>query len=533
MERRACVADALGGGKAEALERARRFHDAAARGAAGDDLGEALWRTTLGEMLIHNLRYEEAERELRASVATLGRIGPEERPELLDARVLLGRVLRREGHVEDAEAELQRLQADCERLLGAEHFTTLLVLNELCEVRVVQRRWEEARALYERLIASFERRFGPDSESALGMVSGLADVVGALGDPERAEELARRAAEGTRRLHGAQHPLSETRWGRWGLALIALKRTDEGLARLEEALQARSARLGPEDPDTLEVQVSLGNSLYRAKRFERCHAVLQAAYDAYLRRLGPDHPATLSCQNSLAGSLFGLGRFEEAAAVFRGIFDVRSQRLGRLDPDLLVSLTNLAAATSRARRTEEACCLFGDLLARSLAVHGPDRPQAWAMAEMHAGTLLEAQRGAEALDVTTGALAALRAAPKTPPERLCTLLILRGRAAQAAGAPEVARAAYEDAFELATRRMPEASGDRADAERAYGGFLVASGDAAGGAALLETALARLGGESAAPRALVAELCAACERAGLAARAAELRAGAPHGAQTAR
>ncbi|MBL8861701.1 MAG: protein kinase [Planctomycetes bacterium] len=522
LERRACVATALGGGKAGALERARRLHEESAQRAGSDELDATLWRVTLGEMLIHNLLYAEAEGELRAAVASLLRIGPEQRPELLDARMLLVRALRRQGRVAQAESEVVGLVADCERLLGAEHFTTMLALGEQAGVLLLQGRFEDALAVQERRLASFERRFGAGSEATLGVVSDMAGIVRELGDPRRAEQLARRAAEETRRLRGLEHPLAEARWGRWGNALIAVGRVDEGLAKLAEALAARSARLGPDDPDTLEVQLALGNALYRAERFERSHEVLRVAYPAHVRRLGPEHRATLSCQNSLGMALLGLGREAEAVEMLRGIHDLRAAQLDRLDPDLLASLANLATATAQAGQAEESGRLFDELLERNLARHGPDRPQTWTLAEPHIATLIAAGRAQDAGALTERTLAFAREHSRTPPERVCGLLTLRARAALAAGAPELARASNLEALAFAAEHLPESSKTRADVERSCARFFAEQGDPARGVALFESALARLGGAAAAPTALLVELAAACEAAGLEQRAAELR-----------
>ncbi len=487
VERMACVAEALGGQKADALDRAQRFLQQAVDRGASAEVGAALWRITLGEMLLHHLRYDEAERELRAGIAVLAAAGPADRPELLDARVLLARALRKQRRVADAEGEIEVLLADCERLLGGEHFTTTLVKKELCELRIVQRRFEEARAIYEDLIGSYERRFGPDSEAALGMVSGLAGVVRELRDLRGSEDLARRAAEGTRRLLGMSHPLTEVRWGRWGNALIAIGNADEGLERLQESLRSRADRLGADHPDTLEVQASLGMALLRLKRNERALAVLQECRQSYLRSLGPAHPATLSCMNSLASAHFGLGRYDLAAELFGDILCTQSAHLDRHAPDVLLTLGNLAAATADA---QESACLHGDLHDRLRAVYGDASPNAWTYAE---GLLLSLGRigaHAQASALAASAIAALRDSPRTSPERLCKLMLLRARAAEHAGLGAYARACWEEVGRFAFEALGEDSDLRSSVEEEFGSALIEAGEAAPGLGMLECALER-------------------------------------------
>ncbi len=522
MERMSCVADALRGRPDEAFARAQRFHATAALSDRDLASSEPAWRMTLGEMLLHQLRYEEAARELAQSVDTLQRIAAADNRDLLEARMLLCRALRKQGKVEEAGRAVQDLLSDCERLLGPEHYTTSLARTELCEVRVAQRRFDEARQIYESLLASYERRFGPDSESALGIVSSLAWVLREQKDPQRSEELARRAAEGTRRLHGPNHAQSEARWARWGQALIALNRVDEGLAKLEEVLQSRVDRLGPLAIGTLEARSALGMNLYRANRFERANEVLRAAYAGYLSSLGPEHPSTLNCANSLAVSCSGLKEFGAAADILEGVLAVQSRKLDPLDPDVLLTLANLAAVTRLDGDFDEACCFYGDLFARRVRANGANGPTTWNLVEDYASCLMQLGQPARAFDVTTAALDGLRAQPKTSPERLCVLLNLRARAALAAHLPSVARSGFEEALELAGRRLSENSRVRADTEDAYGTFLAKEGAVAEGIGFLDAALSRFQGSDPERGELVGRLAEACERAGLAERAAELR-----------
>ena len=168
-----------------------------------------------------------------------------------------------------------------------------------------------------------------------------------------AEDLARRAVEMHRRLHGNEN--LETAWGltSLGSALAANAKYSEAEAAYREALAIfrryyvgnhRSVVIASNGlTSALKGQAGLD----ALKRYEETLALRKA-------KLGPDHPDTLMSMNDLASSYSALGRHAEALKLYEETLALRKAKLGPDHPDTLVTMNMLADAYRRAGRYAEA-----------------------------------------------------------------------------------------------------------------------------------------------------------------------------------
>ena len=164
----------------------------------------------------------------------------------------------------------ERLVADQERLLGADHPDTLMSRNNLALAYSAAGRTGEATALHEQVLAARERVLGPEHPDTLGSRDNLA------------------------------------------LAYRAAGRTSEAIALNERALAARERVLGPEHPDTLGSRDNLALAYRAAGRTDEAIALHEQALAAYERVLGPEHPDTLMARGNLAIAYRAAGRADDA-----------------------------------------------------------------------------------------------------------------------------------------------------------------------------------------------------------------------------
>ena len=107
----------------------------------------------------------------------------------------------------------------------------------------------------------------------------------------------------------------------------------------------------------------LGEPALAARQRER-------ALELHTAELGPDHPDTLNLQNSLALAFWAAGEHGQAIPLLERAVAVRSARLGADHPDTLASQNNLALAYQAAGLVDQAI----PLLERTVAVRlGPAR----------------------------------------------------------------------------------------------------------------------------------------------------------------
>jgi tetratricopeptide (TPR) repeat protein len=117
----------------------------------------------------------------------------------------LGDLYRNQGRFAEAEAISERALAGKERVLGAEHTSTLQTVNNLGNLYRHQGRLAEAEAMYERALAGYERALGAEHTSTLDTVNNLGVLYRDQGRLAEAEAMSERALAGYERVLGAEH----------------------------------------------------------------------------------------------------------------------------------------------------------------------------------------------------------------------------------------------------------------------------------------------------------------------------------------
>src|SRR5262245_39725573 len=207
-----------------------------------------------------------------------------------------------------------------------------------------------------------------------------------------------------------------------------LGRNDEALRLHEETLALRTARLGPDHPDTLRSAHDLAviyQALGRNDEALRLHEETLALQKA---KLSPDHPDTLGSMNDLATAYRALGRNDEALRLHEETLALRTARLGPDHAATLRTMLNLALTYQALGRWDEALATCG----RALAL-GADDIDTWNQAAIlwarngdRAGYRAHCGRMLDRFGRTTDPIIAERTA------KACLLLPLGGTEQEAA-----------------------------------------------------------------------------------------------------
>jgi serine/threonine protein kinase len=142
----------------------------------------------------------------------------------------------------------------------------------------------------------------------------------------------------------------------------------------ERALELRTAELGPDHPDTLNLQNSLALAYWAAGQHGRAIPLLERAAEVRSARLGAEHPDTLATQNNLAIAYQAAGVVDRAIPLLERTAAACSSRLGAGHPDTLAAQNNLANAYRVAGRLEQALPLSERTVAAQAARLGADHP---------------------------------------------------------------------------------------------------------------------------------------------------------------
>jgi serine/threonine protein kinase/lipopolysaccharide biosynthesis regulator YciM len=227
-----------------------------------------------------------------------------------------------------------------------------------------------------------------------------------LGEPSRAiRQLEAALALRTAKL-GPDHPDTLAAQNDLALAHRDDGRLDLAIPMLERTLEARAARLGPDHPSTLATRNNLALAYQDNGRLDRAIPLLEQTVAARTTRLGADHPDTLATQNGLAVAYQDNGRLDRAIPLFERTRAAQVARLGADHPSTLSTQKNLANAYKAAGRWDFAIPLLEETLAVETTKLGPDHPSTLATQNNLALAFRDAGRWDRAIPLLERTLAA-------------------------------------------------------------------------------------------------------------------------------
>lgn len=151
-------------------------------------------------------------------------------------------------------------------------------------------------------------------------------------------------------------------------------RFEEAREELGLVMQARQARLGPDDPQTLRVMFDLGAIDRLAGNYEKARDRFETVLAARTRVLGEYHQDTMSTMNSLATVLDDLGEHERSVELLETVITFQLEELGKDHPHTLATRNNLADSLGKLGRHDESLSILEDVLAIKRRVLGEDHP---------------------------------------------------------------------------------------------------------------------------------------------------------------
>ncbi len=112
----------------------------------------------------------------------------------------------------------------------------------------------------------------------------------------------------------------------------------------EETLRLKTARLGPDHPDTLTTRNNLAQAYFAGGRTAEAIVMHKETLKQRISKLGPDHPRTLVTRHSLAVAYRAADRPHEANAIWERLLPVAIKALGPGHPNTLTFTKSLAVA---------------------------------------------------------------------------------------------------------------------------------------------------------------------------------------------
>ncbi|MGH3779937.1 MAG: tetratricopeptide repeat protein [Pseudonocardiaceae bacterium] len=241
-----------------------------------------------------------------------------------------------------------QMLADCERVLGVAHPSTLTSRNNLAAAYASAGKLAEAIPLYQQTLEGRAQKLGAEHPDTLSTRHYLACGRGEAGDPVGAVTALEQLLPDRRRVLGPDHP--DTLTTRHNLARWRGEAGDPAgaVTALEQLLPDRLRVLGPDHPDTLTTRHNLARWRGQAGDPGAAVTALEQLLTDDLRVLGADHPHTLTTRSHLARWQGEAGNPTAAVTAFEQLLTDRLRVLGPNHPNTLKTSAALAFWRSKA-----------------------------------------------------------------------------------------------------------------------------------------------------------------------------------------
>ncbi len=193
-----------------------------------------------------------------------------------------------------------------------------------------------------------------------------------------------------------------------GRSLVGLGDYEQAIIVFEKSRQTRTAKLGPDHPDTLTSMNNLALGYRAAGNLDLALPLYEETLKLRKAKLGPDHPDTLTSMNNLALGYHAAGKLDRALPLQEETLKLQKAKLGPDHPDTLTSMNNLASGYQNAGKLDKALPLLEETLKLFKAKLGPDHPNTLTSMANLGKAYCDAKQGAKAAPLLTEFVAGQR-----------------------------------------------------------------------------------------------------------------------------
>ncbi len=296
-------------------------------------------------------------------------------PDTLSSLRIMGKSLRMQGKLTEAEPLLRMALEGSRGVLGNDHSQTMDAILELAVCLGSAGKFAEAERLYREGLERRRKLFGNDDPYTANLIGSLAYVLEDQGKDADAEPLYRESLEGLRRTWGPDHPRTLSTTSNLGVLLARRGKFDEAETLQKQALGGRQRVLGPDHPESIQSLNNISFLLMMQGRFAEAEPVQRDVLERFRRVMGDDYPDTLIAISNMGALLRELGKLAEAEVYARDAVERSRRLMGADHPSTISALDNLSSLLRREGKLEEAEPVAREALERARRVLGDEHPQ--------------------------------------------------------------------------------------------------------------------------------------------------------------
>ncbi|MFO0810621.1 MAG: serine/threonine-protein kinase [Gemmataceae bacterium] len=274
-----------------------------------------------------------------------------------------------------AELDLRKDQAQkaydvSARKLGPDHPDTVLAELALIQAKDAPSRRGESIQSAEALLARLNRAAVRDYKLVARAQSALLSLYRSAGRPQDVLATSAALVDTAKRRYGPDHPNVLHSQVSLGVELRQHGSLDEATRLLEQTFKALAEKEGPDANWTLRAATFLAGCYTSADRYEVALPLMEQTYQKLLRSVGFFNDTTRQMQRGLPGAYLHVGRHGDAIRFLEEVLPPLRKKLGEFDFGVTAELINLANAYNQVGRHQDVVTLIEPAVA---AFRGTDQ----------------------------------------------------------------------------------------------------------------------------------------------------------------
>jgi serine/threonine protein kinase/tetratricopeptide (TPR) repeat protein len=395
---------------------------------------------------------------MEAAVKDLDKGSLKDQP-LVEAGVrdTIGNTFQGLGRYDEAEPNLRKSLAIRRAALPPGHPDIATSLNNLASLLQDKNKLADAEPLFREAIQIYRAAVPPEHANIASSLDNLAWLLQSQNRIEEADPLYREAISIRRASLPAGHPDIAKGLNNLASLLQSQNKLADAEPLFREALAIRRAGLPAAHPDVAAGLNNLASVLQAENKLDEAEPLFREAVQIFRASLPPGHPDIARALNNLASLLKTRNKLAEAEPLFRESLAIRRAALPAGHPDIAISLNNLAWLLQAQNKPAEAEPLAREALALWRAALPAGHPTIAKGLTILAGLLQAQGKLAEAEPLFRDALAIRRAALPAGHPDIADVLSNLARVQHERGKTVEAHADWDESIAILRKGAPDGS----------------------------------------------------------------------------
>jgi tetratricopeptide (TPR) repeat protein len=288
----------------------------------------------------------------------------------LQSQILVADAILQMGNYKEAKVIYTKCLESCELVLGHDHPTSLMCVNNLAVACHEVEEFGEAVTLNLHCLQARKRLLGDEHPYTLVTIGNLGLLHESMGNYKKAAIYLTQSLEARKKILGPEHPETLTNSGNLGLLYASMGDHEKAEDFYTDCLKATEDKFGTEHHSTLIIIGNLAGLYQRKSEFIKAETLFRRSYEGLIKLLGEEHPEVCNIRFGLAQLLSELKRYDESIPLRQLDLQIARQANSSDTPDTLNLIHQLAEDLYYNNELDECEKLYREALTGRITILG-------------------------------------------------------------------------------------------------------------------------------------------------------------------